>query len=285
MMKKNKLSLILMGLFLLTSCAPVRDTHERLNGVLWAQTSAEYVVTYHSAFNQARRSIIKGLSNKQWNAVIGARINEVAAKNPAIIVDIDETILDNSNFQGQLVLNREGFNKDLWHEWVRMHSAKSTPGAVQFLQWVAGKGISIYYITNRSLDSEAYTIKNLIKDHFPNVNANSVLSKGDVDDSSDKTGRRRYVVNKHRVILLLGDDINDFLWTGGSSPEERKRIALKYKDNWGNKWILLPNTLYGSWESSLYGNNYAISEKEVLIKKMSVVKGMEEKTRTPTTKN
>ena len=89
-----------------------------------------------------------------------------------------------------------------------------------------------------------------------------MMKNGRPEWTSAKTARRAEVAKKHRVVLILGDDINDFVRLGEISPSERRAMADHFRASWGHHWILLPNPIYGSWEKSLYEYNFKRTAKE-----------------------
>ena len=71
--------------------------------------------------------------------------------------------------------------------------------------------------------------------------------------------------------MLIGDDMNDFVFLGKVAPEKRMEAAKKYTEKWGKSWIILPNPAYGNWERSTYGYNYKLSEKEIVEAKLQLL--------------
>lgn len=279
-MKKTKgTCLLLVMLAAMAACATAperRNTHEGLNSTLWMQTSAEYRVLAAQAYHRAEAIVEKALADPAWTAAIEQARQDLQNLPPAIIVDIDETVLDNSCFQAQLALEQQRFSEPLWESWVKAASAESIPGAQEFLAWAAEqKNITVFYITNRNVSVEAYTMKNLKAKGFPvTEGVDVVLSKGDCgSSSSDKSARRRHVCEAYRVLLLAGDDLGDFISRAKDTPENRVKAAADYISYWQDKWILLPNPLYGSWEGALYGYDNGLGDAEILKKKFESLKG------------
>ena len=260
---------------LTTPKAAVRDSHEGLNGVLWVQTAAEYQTLARVAFSLAKSALDNALQDKSWTAALEQTgSGDYSSKNEAIIVDIDETILDNSPYQARLVKERSTFNKDLWKLWTEKHIAAPVPGADDFLKYANSRGVTVFYITNRDTSEEADTRRNLSDLNLPiRADLDVVLTKNENNwTSSDKSQRRAKVCEDFRVLLLIGDDLGDFVSGAKDSPQKRVQLAQKYNSYWGVKWILIPNPLYGSWESALYGNDYNLSDKDILDKKLNQLK-------------
>lgn len=282
-------ALVLMSLVLLAGCKsgdlpavtsglPVReerpslrDTHEQLQGALWMQTAAEYRILAETTYRMAGEALRDALADPAWSAAIeqGADPGKLPA---AIILDLDETVLDNSPFQGEQVLRREPFSEAFWGEWVALEKATAIPGAVEFLDQARSQGVKIFFVTNRTLAEEPATLENLAALGIPST-ADEILSNKENGWSSDKTERRRYVAKDHRILLLLGDDLGDFL-PARLPPADRIKAAQEYSDWWGRRWFLLPNPMYGSWDRALYDFE-VLPDEEVLQRKRALVEGFE----------
>jgi acid phosphatase len=103
-----------------------------------------------------------------------------------------------------------------------------------------------------------------------------ILSKGENDWPSDKSSRRELVAQNYRIILLLGDDINDFVAGARTkNPAPRQALVRKHSGYWGRRWILLPNPLYGSWEASLIARDFSLSDSDKLSRKYSLLNPFE----------
>ncbi len=230
-----------------------RETHELLNAVLWVQASAEYEFACRQIYRLAERNLDEGMSNPNWTAAL-EQTGDYGSLPPAVILDVDETVLDNSPFEAMLIRETAEYNKPLWYAWTQQARAGAVPGAIEFVQYALDNGVAVFFVTNRDNAIEGPTVRNL-RDRFgPAVTAENVLSRGEMEGwTSDKTSRRAYVAAGHRVLLLIGDDYNDFAYLGELPLEKRVEAAGRYSDYWGRKWIILPNPMYGSWEQALYG--------------------------------
>lgn len=258
--------LVCGGLF--TGCAH-RMTNELLDGILWVQTSGEYEAVTTQVFRTAAARLEEALADPAWSALAEETPGPVVGLPPAIIVDLDETILDNSPFEARLVADNIDYSSDLWEEWVEKGSAQAIPGAQEFLDFAQSKGVEVFYVTNRDAKSEEATRRNLRLLGLPaSQDRDTVLMNGEKGWGSDKSSRRLTVAEDFRVLLLLGDDLNDFVsGAQADEPESRRQLARKYSDRWGRQWHVLPNPLYGSWEASLYGRDFGLPDKEKLRRK------------------
>ena len=232
-------------------------------GVLWTRTAAEYAACGHQAYNAARTHLDAALADRSWTAAL-EQDGDYVHLPPAVIFDIDETVLDSSEFQGWRVLHSGGFKKGEWDRWGRLNRARPIAGAVDFIHHLRDRGVAVFFITNRGCQrraeggaaclQEAETIENLKSLGISGITADHLMLKGEVKEwESDKTSRRAVVAREHRVLMLFGDDLNDFIpgVRSGIAPEERRKKAGMYKDWWGRKWYILPNPVYGSWRRVL----------------------------------
>lgn len=253
----------------LTACQTTADlrqppppVHLVQQATLWVQTAGEYRASALQAWRAARHSLDRALADPAWTAALEQH-GDYASLPPAIIVDADETVIDNSPFEARLVLQGTEFSESGWDRWVAERNAGAVPGAVQFLNDAAARGVTIFYVTNRDHSGEADTLANLVRLGFPIAPGQDVLlTSGENGWNSDKSPRRRHVANRYRIVLMAGDDMNDFLSGTRVAPPERLAIVDRYADWWGERWIVLPNPLYGSWDRALFGYDRDLDEPE-----------------------
>ncbi|MGN6184440.1 MAG: 5'-nucleotidase, lipoprotein e(P4) family [Thermoanaerobaculia bacterium] len=230
--------------------------HQLVNAVLWVDTSAEYRAAALSTYAAARRSLDAALADPQW---IGTP--EDSATNPpqppAIILDLDETALDNIEYEARAIRANTTYDGALWKQWVDEGNAKAVPGAAEFLAYAKSRGVTPFYITNRDWPQEEEgTRKNLERLGFPlDASVDTLLMRGKGEfKGSDKGPRRAFVAQSYRVLLLLGDDLNDFANARDKSAAERDAIVNTTQDWWGVRWFILPNPMYGSFERAAIGS-------------------------------
>jgi acid phosphatase len=266
-------------LLLSVACGPAAKNKpqyasEWMQAVLWAQHSGEYAGTTLQAYQAARANVKAALADSTWTALgflpesfdcsakpLQTDVALYAALPPAIIVDIDDTVLDNTAFQARLILEDINFDRRKWAEWTDEAQAPAVPGALEFLTWAAkDMGIEIVYVTNRRKPVEEATRANLRALGFPMdpihdtefaAKYDLVLTRGDYDSeaSSDKNERRRLVANSYRILMLFGDNLGDFLPCVDKFPvADQRQAALASSDMWGTKWFVFPNPVYGIWE-------------------------------------
>ena len=244
-------------------------TDERLTSVLWLQTPAEYRALAWSAFAVARRALDRALADASWTAAV-EQSADASALPPAVIADVDETLLDNSAFEAESILAGSTYDSARWRSWIERRAALPVPGAVEFARYAAERGVTVFYVTNRAAVEEGATRDNLARWGFPlRDDVDTLLHPGErAEWTSDKTSRRAEVAKGYRVLLLLGDDLNDFVGGGWTAPQERAALAERHLMRWGERWILLPNPYYGSWERALYGHDRNLSRDEKARRKL-----------------
>jgi acid phosphatase len=200
----------------------------------------------------ATDALDSALEDPSWNGLESTL--SAAGLPPAIIVDVDETVLDNSGHTARMIRARQGFTPDSWRAWVREASAPAVPGAVEYLQAAAARGITVFYVTNRHHDLEEDTRRNLAAVGCPVETGTDVLLTRQEDPlwGRDKTSRRDFIGARYRVVQMVGDDLGDFVPLPEIvDDEERVELGDRHKDRWGSAWFMIPNPMYGSWEQAL----------------------------------
>lgn len=244
-----------------TATAPALSD-DNLNAVAWVQTSTEYRAITRSVYRAAARELDAALKDTQWNALIEVeRVPNSAKLKPAVVVDVDETVLDNSAYQARLVLNGQEYNDLTWAQWVAEKKAKAVPGAVEFAQAAAAKGVTMIYITNRAAHLKDATLANLRAVGLPVANDDVFLGLGTVIEGceqhgSEKDCRRKQIAKNYRVIMQFGDQLGDFTKIEVNTPAGRAELAAKYDSWFGQRWWVLPGPTYGSWEPALFNNEW-----------------------------
>jgi len=235
---------------------------QNMMSVLYQQTAAERLAGSLQTFRSAKQALDKALADPTWSALPGQNIKD---KKAAIIVDVDETVLDNTAYEARMILDGTKYPQG-WVSWGKEAAATEVPGAKDFLNYAASKGVTIFYITNRVVELKEATKTNLTKLGIPwDQTKETILMRGENNWGSDKGLRRALVGKDYRVLLLVGDNLGDFVGAKDNnlSPEKRKEIVEGYADYWGVKWFMLQNITYGDWEGALYNFNYSLSPDEV----------------------
>lgn len=228
-----------------------KDLNEQdVMALLWMQTSAEYRELCYQAYNMAKMQVDEAIKNAKQED-----------KPLAIVVDCDETILDNSAYDAGHTGYNDAYANDTWSKWVEAAKAGAMPGATEFLQSVAGKGVDVFYVTNRDektgLDGTMKNLKNL---GFPNVDKKHVLLQ---NGTGNKQPRFNAVAKNYNVAVYMGDDANDLpIGTYGQSLQQRNNTVDKNSNKFGTKFIVLPNPAYGDWESALAAHYWSLSAQQ-----------------------
>lgn len=220
-------------------------------GLLWMRTSAEYRALAYQGYNVA------------MNAVKMAVTDPSHQRKPlAIVLDADETVVDNTKLMGESIVNGNGrFDAPWWRQAVHQGKSQAMPGAVEFLNEVHKQGVEIFYVSNRyapvNLD---VTIQNFKELGFPSVDKDHVLL---FEKDSDKQPRFDMIAKKYYVVVYMGDNAGDFpIGTKGKTLAERNSIIDAHKEDFGTTFVVFPNPAYGSWVSALAKGYQNLSPEE-----------------------
>ena len=264
-MKAFKLTTLSILMVVLTSCkvsintlpdqTAVNSTQTlhniALNGkvysAVWQQNAGEFRALCYQAYNLGQIRINENLKNP--------------SKKPlAIITDIDETFLDNSPYAVTEAENGNIFDVKTWMNWTAKGEAKAYPGSLNFFNYAASKNVTVFYISNRDENDRIGTLKNLKDLGFPNADDAHLLLKS---TTSDKEARRLEVLKNYDVIIYMGDNLADFSKIFNKKTQtERNELVDQNSAEFGKRFIVLPNSGYGDWESALQGYNNQLTPAE-----------------------
>lgn len=260
--------------FLMSACSsPSVLQHPTTSSTLWMQNAAEYRALTTSVYQAATANLGLAIEDSYWTAYARSNGQSPSQQPPAVILDVDETVLNNSAFQARMIKQNSSFDPQKWNSWVMEAKAEPIPGALAFTKRAAKEGVAVYYLTNRVAKVEEGTRENLKKLGFPLPDqGDHILSKNERSNwTSAKIERRAYVAKNHRILMLFGDNLNDFIHAEGISQEQRYQLVKEYQDKWGRQWYMLPNPVYGSWESALHDFDSSLSPSQIdSIKKASL---------------
>lgn len=211
---------------------------ENTLSIAWYQQSAEAKALYLQGYQVATERL-KGL------------LGQPTEKPYSIVLDIDETVLDNSPYQAKNVLEGTAFTPESWDIWVQKKAAKPVAGAKDFLQFADQNGVQIYYISDRQESQIDATMENLEKEGLPVQGRDHFLFLA--DGMKSKESRRQKVQETTNLVMLFGDNLVDFAEFSKSSKEDREQLLDQLHLEFGSKFIIFPNPMYGSWESTIYG--------------------------------
>jgi 5'-nucleotidase (lipoprotein e(P4) family) len=202
--------------------------------IRWVRASAEHRALFLQVFGAAAE-----------------RVRELAAKRErgtwAVILDADETILDNSEYQRRRAAQGLGFTAETWDAWVREEKATALPGAAAFLARVRELGGRIAIVTNRDDVMCAETRRNM---EAVALVSDLVLCRA--KGVSDKNPRFEAVqrgtaapgIGPLEVVAWVGDNIQDF----PSLAQDVRSRDVEAFAAFGRSYFMLPNPMYGSWE-------------------------------------
>jgi len=230
-----------------------------LMSVLWHQTAAEYRALCYQAYN---------LAQVRLQAELGTQHD----KKLAVIVDVDETVLDNSPYNAGNIVGEMSYPDD-FYRWIESANCLPVPGSLEFLQFADQNEVAVFYVTNRRERGSTGTLNNLQKLGFPNVQPETVLFK---TDQSSKQPRREQIMADHELVLLIGDNLLDFddLYKGEDFAS-RKRAVDQSRENFGDKFIMLPNAMHGEWIKLIYNREQELEAKTKIAKRLELLDAFE----------
>jgi len=242
--------------------------HDNLNAVAWMQTSVEYKLLAGQTWRSGLVQLDHAIKSPTWDALTPDEREKPAKGLPmAVIVDIDETVLDNSPYQARLIRDHASYNDVTWSDWVMEEKATAIPGALEFARAANARGVTIFYVSNRAAHLKDATLNNLRKLGFPLKDDKQFLGLGYYVDNceqqgSEKNCRRISIGRQYRVLMQFGDQIGDMVTVLANTREGREETVKPYLSWVGERWFVLPNPSYGSWEPALFNNEWSQSEDE-----------------------
>ncbi|MBB3887207.1 acid phosphatase [Xanthomonas campestris] len=243
-----------------TAGAPAGD--DNLNAVLWMQRSEEYRAVAEQTYRAAAETLDAALKQPNWDALVPEeRGNAATGLKPAVVLDVDETVLDNSPYQARLVHDGKEYDELSWDQWVAEKKAKPIPGVVDFAKAANARGITLIYISNRAVHLKDATLANLRSAGLPVADDSVFLGLGTVVPGCEQNGSekncRRLAGEKYRVLMQFGDQLGDFVQVTANTGTARGALLQQYHDWFGERWWMLPNPSYGGWEPAQFNNDYS----------------------------
>ncbi|MEQ1505930.1 MAG: HAD family acid phosphatase [Myxococcota bacterium] len=230
-----------------------------LMSLVWVQTAAEYDAAALATYHAAAGALDRALADPSWTAAV-EQTGSFDALPPAIVVDADETVIDNSAYQARNHLDQRGFDPATWSAWVTAGEARAVPGAVAFLTSAHAAGVRVFYVSNRSAAQAEPTRANLAALGFPDTADLDTFRFRPAEGPGDKSTRRAAIAADHRIVLLIGDNLFDFVEVEAPAPPPdpaaRDAMVEAHADWWGTRWFVVPNPLYGSWDDALVGYDH-----------------------------
>ena len=210
-----------------------------LMATLFVQQSSEYRALCYQVYNMAQTRLDIKIAQHQGEKAL------------AVVVDIDETVLDNSPFSARSIIKNTDYPK-YWDEWCNKSEAIPIPGALEFLKYAKKQGVETFYISNRKVHLTAATLKNLQLYDFPFADSSHLFLR---KKSSDKESRRNMVRKTHDILLFFGDNLGDFSSEfDDKSTSTRQALTVENQNKFGEEYLVLPNPTYGTWMNALRDN-------------------------------
>lgn len=274
---RHRLSALLLSLLLLGGCAsqgglrnspaaessvvPSEPAEQNLNAVLWFQTATEYRAVLWQLFADATTALTPALADPGWSAD-PQQAQPATGLRPAVVVDVDETMLDNSPYQARLIRDGGVYEETSWRAWCEERRAAAIPGALEFARQAQAAGVDVYYVSNRDISLLDATVDNLRSLGFPNADPAFVLLRDRARGWYEKGPRRAHIARSHRILLLIGDNLGDFSDDYKGDASQRQALLDGHRHWWGERWFMLPNPMYGSWEQVLIDYDYRLPAAE-----------------------
>lgn len=255
------LTLLMIGL---SSCNHHEHDHHHSKGMhptmyatLYQQNAAEYQALCFQAFQLAEMRVQQQL--------------QLSHEKPlAVVVDIDETVLDNSPYQASGIIEGFGY-PEKWDEWMHLASAEAVPGSLEFLLAASAAGVEVFYVTNRKEIYKEATLRNLNEKGFPFADESHIFLR---TAESAKESRRNTIRETHEIILLIGDNMGDFDGIfETNNAANRMQQTVENRRLFGERWIILPNAVYGYWVDALPGYHQGLSTEAIADSLLQGLKG------------
>ena len=223
----------------MVGCVHTSPSIVQQSAVVWQTETIERDMVIEAAFARAKQLLLDGLEDNSVSALAEQQV-WTEELPPAVVLDIDETVLDNGEFLVELETAKLTFSEDRWAEWVERRAAPALPGAREFIAFARRHEVQVVFVSNRMRAQEAATIDNLSSVLGYRVSPDDLLLRSSETNRS-KQSRREALSSRYRVILSIGDDYNDFV--------DHTRCR---KDPSGDScrnpyWVVIPNATYGSW--------------------------------------
>jgi len=265
-MRLNTVHLLpsLMISAIVCGCATTSKVQENLDAVLWVQSSAEFVAATTSTYAAASTALKKIVAD-----------DPIRVDQMVVVMDVDETILDNSAYQAQSVLDNKDYQDESFDRFAARRETPAIPGSIDFIKSSRDMGVDVIFVTNRRCREREYSLGECPNKEDTLVNLRSLGIEVSSDAlfflgdqrpdrcrylppasdreqgrwiDSDKSYRRQCIELDHEIVMLIGDQLGDFV--GGlenATPETRRLLVGEHKEKWGHTWFIVPGPTYGAW--------------------------------------
>ena len=260
----NKTLFRSFALCTIVGCAAPIEEASIDDGIRWVRTAAEFEALALQTYRAAAEDLDKFVEDTSWSALPTQK--NAHHLPPAIITDVDETAVSNVEFQATFERPFANYKLD---DWNAANRATPIPGAVEFMRQARAAGVEIFFVTNRPCETKGdnddpcpqkgVTVQDLNEAGFTADSDHVMLSNERPQWDREKEVRRAHIAQTHRVIMLFGDDLGDFIacsrktplypCTQGASAASRHSAMVEHANYWGEGWYVLPNPMHGSWTS------------------------------------
>ena len=263
----NRTQLIIAAGLLLSACVTApREYDPNLDGgLLWVKHSAEYRAITKQVYSSAAAALPGFIQDGSWSVIDGQ--TDAADLPVAVILDVDETVVSNVDFQLTYERPFENWKLD---KWTSETDATPIAGVREFVQTAREAGVTVFFVTNRPCEriegnedpcpQKRSTIDDIAEAGIDTDERYVMLSQ-EQGWNREKSVRREHIAENFRVVMLIGDDLIDFVpcarkkphapCTSPATAEDRERMVAENAHLWGNGWYILPNPMHGSWTKVL----------------------------------
>jgi len=243
--------------------SPVVHSPENDLGLLWVKHAAEYQAISLQVYQSAQDDLPGFIADESWSAMPGHPQSD--GRPPAVILDVDETVVSNIDFQ--ISFERPFTNRKLY-DFYQQHPAIPVAGVIEFVAAARDAGVTVFFVTNRPCERidenpdpcpQKEGVIHELESIGIDVDASHVMLADQNGWDRAKITRRELIAESYRVIMLIGDDLGDFVpcvrtklygpCTEPATKESRKQWVEQYSDRWSNGWYILPGPTHGSWTS------------------------------------
>jgi 5'-nucleotidase (lipoprotein e(P4) family) len=261
----NRFFILLFAMLACVSCTttPVAHSPEDDLGLSWVKHAAEYGAITTQVYQAAELALPNFIADQSWTAMPGQ--DDAQGLRPAVILDVDETVVSNIDFQ--ISFERPFTNRKLY-DFYQQHPAIPVPGVVEFVAAARAAGVTVFFVTNRPCQPivdnpdpcpQKEGVIHELESIGIDVDATHVMLADQNGWDRAKITRREHIAESYRVIMLIGDDLGDFvpcvrkkLYGPCEEPatkESRESLVAEFSQYWGNGWYILPGPTHGSWTS------------------------------------
>lgn len=233
---------VVVSLLMFLPAQPFAHSHQGMNdgGVIaanWQEYSGEYAAYLYQSFNGATDQL-----REQIAAV-------PPGKKPAIITDIDDTLIPGTHYFASMVDADEAKSPEPAHP----QPVRALPGAVAFLQWANTLGVEIFYVSRRPDQAQAATIKTLRQLGYPVLSEQHVLLQQPGLPPSKQDKRQSIIERGYHPVMLLGDQLEDL----HQVDSDKQQWLDQFQNRFGSQWFILPNSVYGFWAEDAASDEYS----------------------------